>query len=1372
MSRTLKKAFSLLLAMTIVFGATPLNGLGGLDLPGFYGFKRIFDSLSVCFDDFSTKAEATQDYANKTYNAIFYLDEAKTQVYEIVPTAYNEIIEFPQNPSMDGLYFDGWDNNETVMGEGDIEFVALWINIEYTLTFINEEGEYIDSLTCYWGDQIYKEDIEAICEYYYNGKPTKEGYELKYWTGNGEPVIFPFEVKGDTVFEPYFSINTYDINYFVDGQLYGTDRYTFGDSISLREPIYIEGYTFSDWKDETGNDMVLPSTMPAKDINVHGTFTAIKYKAVFNAGDGFFSDGSSVKEVMVDYGQTPEVPESPTKEGELFLGWNPRLNPIGIHGAQYTAVFGKEYAYYTIEIYKMSEEGQYELTEVSQLIGNKNGAVSYAPEAIEGYAVDSKNSVLNGYVAADGSTTLKVYYMRTEFDQESTEKYKNATITLDKNSYTVKEPNSLTIEGTITCPDGVEGLLMSWSFDEIDIFYASSQTTYETISETELRFSQTFTPKEAGQFKVYARLPNGTKAECTVTSYQEAVSAFISEHYQFVKSDKYNDFVAEEAAQKMSKAVRGSFNYHWNNAMSWNYFENYYDLVFAELLTDKTMTETAVSTFNKNCAVQTTTISNEFLRFMGEGLKEDETKEFLSLLKSKDFVNGKDSDSYQQINLIIEANKKDITESFFAKYDIIGATNKILSVSTDYVEWAIECIYFYSAVEAYRQTNEEFKAVIKAVAEKTDNKSLKKTLETYISIDEENSSLSFAQYVLENRKTESLITMVKIFYDIFGVDGISKFICGINLKDGTKLGDKVVKVFTKQGTKVGTIAQYANGAITGITLGTAVSELITNADDYSMNASKCTHAGDFAEVLLEVLNESASNFKANKTLEDALLFDAAYNLYKDTQIYALNAMVESVYAQNNSVVRLLFNKAESVSTYMSKICKYKYLNCHKHDLTELINAEYYYVDKKYLGNKVLRIACPVDVYVYDSEGNLALSIENDFVEIFDDRLTAFVQDSEKYICVPLDEEFEIKIVSTDDGEMDYSVFEFDENSEMTREVFKENISLVNGKTFEGKIDNIINTDADNYSLIVTDTQENIAMDNVIDCVPATNISISKSSVELKAGQSQGLVASISPINTTDKYVWISSDESVATVSENGTVNAVGEGCAFIVAMVNDLIYAECEVSVVILKDYTVTWNIDGATTQQTITEGNTITKPANPTKSGYTFVGWSPEVPDTMPSYDLTFTAVFEKSYICPDCGNEILGEDAINEHIAAEARMKATIKIQNNSGSKTINYGETLRLTAIISNMPADVKICWYIDGVKKGEGETFNVSFESGTKTVEVKLVDSNNNVLKNASGNEISDSESVTVKGGFFQKIISFFKNLFGMNRTIVQAFKVIF
>lgn len=158
-----------------------------------------------------------------------------------------------------------------------------------------------------------------------------------------------------------------------------------------------------------------------------------------------------------------------------------------------------------------------------------------------------------------------------------------------------------------------------------------------------------------------------------------------------------------------------------------------------------------------------------------------------------------------------------------------------------------------------------------------------------------------------------------------------------------------------------------------------------------------------------------------------------------------------------------------------------------------------------------------------------------------------------------------------------------------------------------------------------------------------------------------------------------------------------------------------------------------------------------------------------MAAENLTFTANFTKNkYICPDCGNEFDDESLYNEHLAYELSKKnIRVLIKNNPKSKTIKYGETLKLSAVTSAaLPEGTSIVWYVDGAIKGEGEIFRLTFESGTKTVTVKIVDENKKALKDADGNEISASEEVTVKAGFFQKLISFFKNLFGADREIVQ------
>jgi len=56
---------------------------------------------------------------------------------------------------------------------------------------------------------------------------------------------------------------------------------------------------------------------------------------------------------------------------------------------------------------------------------------------------------------------------------------------------------------------------------------------------------------------------------------------------------------------------------------------------------------------------------------------------------------------------------------------------------------------------------------------------------------------------------------------------------------------------------------------------------------------------------------------------------------------------------------------------------------------------------------------------------------------------------------------------------------------------------------------------------------------------------------------------------------------------------------------------------------TITFNTDGGSAVSPITqdEGTAVTRPADPTKAGFTFMGWVPDVPETMPVDDVTCVA-------------------------------------------------------------------------------------------------------------------------------------------------------
>ena len=59
--------------------------------------------------------------------------------------------------------------------------------------------------------------------------------------------------------------------------------------------------------------------------------------------------------------------------------------------------------------------------------------------------------------------------------------------------------------------------------------------------------------------------------------------------------------------------------------------------------------------------------------------------------------------------------------------------------------------------------------------------------------------------------------------------------------------------------------------------------------------------------------------------------------------------------------------------------------------------------------------------------------------------------------------------------------------------------------------------------------------------------------------------------------------------------------------------------------YTIVWDTGDVVTSEKHGYGTLIKWPENPTRPGYEFVGWDPEVPNYMPAWDLRFTAIWRE---------------------------------------------------------------------------------------------------------------------------------------------------
>ena len=127
-------------------------------------------------------------------------------------------------------------------------------------------------------------------------------------------------------------------------------------------------------------------------------------------------------------------------------------------------------------------------------------------------------------------------------------------------------------------------------------------------------------------------------------------------------------------------------------------------------------------------------------------------------------------------------------------------------------------------------------------------------------------------------------------------------------------------------------------------------------------------------------------------------------------------------------------------------------------------------------------------------------------------------------------------------------------------------------------------------------------------IPITEVSLSESAVGIIEGNTHKLTATVLPENTTDSKIvsWSSSNEAVATVSEDGTITAKSAGTAVITATSTNGKTAGCTVTV--SKKEIPIVDVALNRTSATITEGDILNLtatvlPENTTESKN--IGWS-----------------------------------------------------------------------------------------------------------------------------------------------------------------------
>ncbi len=242
----------------------------------------------------------------------------------------------------------------------------------------------------------------------------------------------------------------------------------------------------------------------------------------------------------------------------------------------------------------------------------------------------------------------------------------------------------------------------------------------------------------------------------------------------------------------------------------------------------------------------------------------------------------------------------------------------------------------------------------------------------------------------------------------------------------------------------------------------------------------------------------------------------------------------------------------------------KYDNTSNMIFTLLLDATKTSVNSKNRTKTITK--CPVDLYIYDSFGNLAGAIINNVAYPVEDGILVYM-DGESKVVVYYADEYTIKFVGTGTGTMSHEIYEYrDTGEESVRYIEFNDIPLEKDMIYYEYIPNRLFADSEIYELegesgevILPDTDTHISEALVY----VESILIDPQTLSLKVGDAQMLKSIIGPENASTQFVrWQSDDDNIATVDDEGKVVAVSEGNVTISAIsVDGRFDAECVITV-------------------------------------------------------------------------------------------------------------------------------------------------------------------------------------------------------------------
>ena len=168
-------------------------------------------------------------YSVNSYLLTYMVDGETVQTDSVV---YGTAITALAEPTKEGYTFSGWVGLPKTMPAKDVIVTGSFVTNGYTLTYL-VDGEVYHTIVCEYGTSLTAIDV-----------PVKEGYTFSGWIGL--PETMPAK---DVTINGTFIINKYLVTFKIGDDVVASDSLEYGAAIVAPEAPEKEGHTFSGWGD-------------------------------------------------------------------------------------------------------------------------------------------------------------------------------------------------------------------------------------------------------------------------------------------------------------------------------------------------------------------------------------------------------------------------------------------------------------------------------------------------------------------------------------------------------------------------------------------------------------------------------------------------------------------------------------------------------------------------------------------------------------------------------------------------------------------------------------------------------------------------------------------------------------------------------------------------------------------------------------------------------------------------------------------------------------------------------------------------------------------------------------------------------------------